>query len=96
MADSRVAFVFRVADRLLCRCWWPEEVHRKLLEALRYFTIRNIVWRALPNGLAPETVWKRFWRLSRSGGFEAFFQALAQRGPTAIVRQNDSPCALGY
>jgi len=30
-------------------------------------------------------VWKRFWRLSRSGVFEAFFQMLAETSQTAGV-----------
>jgi hypothetical protein len=36
-------------------------------------------------------VWKRFWRLSRSGTFEAFFDALAARSETAhLVQMFDS------
>ncbi|MGA8771586.1 MAG: hypothetical protein WB610_14595 [Rhodomicrobium sp.] len=29
------------------------------------------------------SVWKRFWRLSQTGTFEAFFEALANLGETA-------------
>ena len=37
------------------------------------------------------SVWKRFWRLSRTGVFEAFFQALAGLSPTAhLVQMFDS------
>jgi transposase len=36
-------------------------------------------------------VWKRFWRLSRSGTFEAFFDALAAMSETAhLVQMFDS------
>jgi hypothetical protein len=36
-------------------------------------------------------VWKRFWRLSRSGTFEAFFDALAAMNETAhLVQMFDS------
>jgi len=36
-------------------------------------------------------VWKRFSRLSRSGVFEAFFQALAELSPTShLVQMFDS------
>ena len=58
---------------------------RKFLEALHYFVVHNITWRALP----PEkfghwnSVWKRYWRLSRSRTFEAFFDALAAMSETA-------------
>jgi transposase len=45
---------------------------RKFLEALHYFTVYNITWRALPSEFGRwNSVWKRFWRLSRSGVFEA-------------------------
>jgi transposase len=65
---------------------------RKFLEALPYFTVHNITWRALPAQFGYwNSVWKRFWRLSRSGVFEAFFQALAQISPTAhLVQMFDS------
>jgi transposase len=65
---------------------------RKFLEALHYFTVHNITWRALPAQFGHwNSVWKRFWRLSRSGVFEAFFQALAQMSPTAhLVQMFDS------
>ncbi|MGH6869011.1 MAG: transposase, partial [Methylocella sp.] len=51
---------------------------RKFLEALHYFTVHNITWRALPAEFGSwNSIWKRFWRLSRSGVFETFFEALA-------------------
>ena len=47
---------------------------RKFLEALHYFAVHNITWRALPAQFGHwNSVWKRFWRLSRawcSDGFE--------------------------
>ncbi len=37
------------------------------------------------------TIWKRFWRLSQAGVFEAFFEALANRSRTAhLVQMFDS------
>ncbi len=65
---------------------------RKFLEALHYFSVHNITWRALPKEFGPwNSVWKRFWRLSRGGVFEAFFQLLAERSETAhIVQMLDS------
>ena len=51
---------------------------RRFLEALHYFVVHNITWRALPAQFRHgNSVWKRFWRLSRTGTFEAFFDALA-------------------
>jgi transposase len=65
---------------------------RRFLEALHYFTVRNITWRALPTCFGNwNSVWKRFWRLSRAGVFEAFFEALAGLSETAhLVQMFDS------
>ena len=65
---------------------------RKFLEALHYFTLHNITWRALPPEFGNwNSVWKRFWRLSRAGVFEAFFEALAALSGTAhLVQMFDS------
>ena len=65
---------------------------RKFLEALHYFVVHNITWRALPEKFGHwNSVWKRFWRLSRSGTFEAFFDALAAMSETAhLVQMFDS------
>ena len=65
---------------------------RRFLEALQYFVVHNITWRALPEKFGYwNSVWKRFWRLSRSGTFEAFFDALAALSETAhLVQMFDS------
>ena len=65
---------------------------RKFLEALHYFVVHNITWRALPKKFGHwNSVWKGFWRLSRSGIFEAFFDALAAMSETAhLVQMFDS------
>jgi transposase len=61
---------------------------RRFLEALHYFTVHNITWRALPERFGNwNSIWKRFWRLSRSGVFEAFFQLLAVCSETAHLVQ---------
>src|SRR6267378_4078751 len=61
---------------------------RKFLEALHFFTVHNLTWRALPAEYGNwNSVWKRFWRLSRSGVFEAFFQLLAETSKTAHILQ---------
>src|SRR5260370_23102062 len=65
---------------------------RKFLEALHYFSVHNITWRALPAEFGKwNSVWKRFWRLSQSGVFEAFFETLAAMSTTAhLVQMFDS------
>src|SRR3569832_2197378 len=61
---------------------------RRFLEALHYFTVHNVTWRALPAEYGRwNSLWKRFWRLSRTGVFEAFFQALAGLSQTAHLVQ---------
>ena len=71
---------------------------RKFLEALHYFTVHNITWRALPTEFgAWNTVWKRFWRLSQSGVFEAMFDILADTSDTAhLVQMFDSTIARAH
>src|SRR4249920_504705 len=65
---------------------------RKFLSALHYFSVHNITWRALPAEFGNwNSIWKRFWRLSQSGVFEAFFEALAAMSETAhLVQMFDS------
>lgn len=70
----------------------PGRDDRKFLEALHFFTVHNITWRALPPEFGQwNSVWKRFWRLSRIGVFEAFFDLLSQASTTAhLVQMFDS------
>ncbi len=65
---------------------------RKFLEALHYFAIHNITWRALPTEFGHwNSVWKRFWRLSQRGVFEAMLAILAGMSGTAhLVQMVDS------
>src|SRR3712207_577410 len=65
---------------------------RRFLEALHYSCVHNITWRALPAEFGNwNSIWKRFWRLSRAGVFEAFFDALAGLSRTAhLVQMFDS------
>ncbi|HUN39928.1 MAG TPA: transposase [Acetobacteraceae bacterium] len=66
----------------------PGRDDRKFLEAIFYFSVHNITWRALPAQFGNwNSVWKRFWRLSRAGVFEAFFQLLAEQSATAHLVQ---------
>ena len=65
---------------------------RKFLEALHYFSVNNITWRGLPEKFGHwNSIWKRFWRLSRSGVFELFFETLASLSQSAhLVQMFDS------
>jgi transposase len=65
---------------------------RKFLEALHYFTVHNITWRALPKEFGNwNSIWKRFWRLSQRGVFEAMLALLAETSGTAqLVQMVDS------
>lgn len=65
---------------------------RRFLEAIHYFAVHNVTWRALPEAFGKwNSVWKRFWRLSQAGVFEAFFDALAALSRTAhLVQMFDS------
>src|ERR1700691_5568450 len=64
------------------------EDDRRFLEALHFFTVENVRWRALPERFGPwNSVWKRFDRLSKAGVFEAFFDTLASMSSTAHILQ---------
>jgi len=71
---------------------------RKFLEALHFFTVHNLTWRAIPGEFGNwNSIWKRFWRLSQGGVFEAFFQLLAERSETAhLVQIFDSTVARAH
>lgn len=68
------------------------ENDRRFLEALHFFTVENVSWRALPNEFGNwNSVWKRFDRLGKAGVFEAFFDALAAMSPSAhLIQMFDS------
>ena len=68
------------------------EDDRRFLEALHFFTVENVRWRALPERFGHwNSVWKRFDRLSKAGVFEAFFDTLASMSATAhLIQMFDS------
>ena len=64
------------------------EDDRRFLEALHFFTVENVRWRALPERFGHwNSVWKRFDRLSKAGVFEAFLDTLASMSSTAHLLQ---------
>ena len=92
MTEDDWAIVLEVFDAAQSRSGEPGHDDRKFLEAVHYFTVHNLTWRALPTEYGNwNSVWKRFWRLSRSGVFEAFFRLLAETSQTAhLVQMFDS------
>ena len=92
MTEGDWEIVLEVFDAAQSSRGEPGHDDRKFLEALHFFTVHNITWRALPAEFGHwNSVWKRFWRLSRSGVFEAFFQLLAETSQTArLVQMFDS------
>jgi transposase len=92
MTEDDRATVLRVFAALCSRRGAKGRNDRRFLEALQYFTVYNITWRALPEDFGNwNSVWKRFWHLSRAGVFEAFFEDLAALSGTAhLVQMFDS------
>lgn len=92
MTEDDWSIVLEVFDAAQSRSGEPGHNDRKFLEALHFFTVHNLTWRALPREYGKwNSIWKRFWRLSRSGVFEAFFQLLAETSKTAhLVQMFDS------
>jgi transposase len=92
MTEDDWAIVLMVFSAAQSRRGQPGKNDRKFLEALHFFTLHNLTWRALPAAFGSwNSIWKRFWRLSRSGVMEAFFQLLAETSKTAhLVQMLDS------
>ncbi len=96
MTEEDWTIVLKVFDASCPRRGDKGRDDRKFLEALQYFVVHNITWRALPEKFGHwNSVWKRFWRLSRSGTFEAFFDALAALSETADLARARIEQAVG-
>jgi len=98
MTERDWSIVLEVFDAAQSSRGEPGHDDRKFLEAIHYFTVHSITWRALPAEYGKwNSVWKRFWRLSRSGVFEAFFQMLAECSQTAhLIQFFDSTTARAH
>jgi transposase len=76
MTERDRSIVLQVFDAAQSRRGEPGHDDRSFLEALHYFRVHSITWRSLPSHFGKwNSVRKRFWRLSRSGVFEAFSSA---------------------
>ena len=98
MTERDWQIALEVFDAVQSRRGEPGHDDRRFLEAIHYFTVHSITWRALPEEFGNwNSVWKRFWRLSRSGVFEAFFQMLAECSKTAhLIQFFDSTTARAH
>jgi transposase len=92
MTDADWVTVLKVFEGSRSRRGDKGHDDKKFLSALHYFAVHNITWRALPTEFGNwNSVWKRFWRLSQSGFFDAFFEALAAMSDSAhLVQMFDS------
>ena len=98
MTEDDWEIALKVFGAAQSRCGQSGQDDRKFMEALHFFTVHNLTWRALPATFGLwNSIWKRFWRLSRSGVFEAFFQLLAECSQTAhLVQLFDSTTARAH
>ena len=92
MDEEDWAYTLRVFRACLPQRGRKANDDRRFLEALHFFTVENVRWRALPERFGPwNSVWKRFDRLSKAGVFEAFFDALASMSSSAhLIQMFDS------
>jgi transposase len=92
MTEEEWAIVLKLFRAVRSRRGDKGRNDRKFLEALHYFAVHNITWRALPAEFGNwNSIWKRFWRLSKAGVFEAFFEVLAgMSGSAHLVQMFDS------
>src|ERR1700746_4070334 len=92
MSDSDWAIVVEAFQAARSRRGDKGRDDRKFLEALHFFTVRNITWRALPVEFGNwNSVWKRFWRLSQRRVSEAMLAILPELSGTAhLVQMVDS------
>src|ERR1700744_1576027 len=92
MNDEDWAHPLAVFRSCLPRRGRKAEDDRRFLEALHFFTVENVRWRALPDRFGHwNSVWKGFDRLSKAGVFEGFFDTLASMSSTAhLIQMFDS------
>ncbi len=98
MTERDWSIVLDVFDAAQSSRGEPGHDDRKFLTARHDLTVHSITWRALPSEYGNwNSVWQRFWRLSRSGVFEAFFQLPAEGSRTAhLVQCFDSTTARAH
>lgn len=95
MTDSDWVNALEVFRASLPRCGAKGQDDRLFLEALHYFSVHDIAWRALPERFGKwNSVWKRFDRLSKAGVFQTFFDRLAALSSSAHLVQMFDPSVM--
>ena len=80
MTDEDWAIVLKVFEASRSRRGDKGRDDRRFLEALHYFSVHNINWRALPAQFGNwNSVWKRFWRLSQTAHLVQMFDSTVVR-----------------
>src|SRR3954449_13115346 len=88
MTDAEWEIVVEAFRAARSRSGGRDQDDSKFLEALDYFTVHNITWRALPREFGKwNSIWKRFWRRSKRGLCEAMLALLAETSGTALLVQ---------
>ena len=98
MTDEDWANALTVFRAALPRRGAKRRDDRLFLEALHYFSVHNVRWRALPERFGKwNSVWKRFDRLSKAGVFDEFFDHLANLSCSAhLVQMFDSTVVCAH
>jgi hypothetical protein len=91
MAEGDWEIVLEVFEAAQSRRGEPGHDDRKFLEALHFFTVHNLTWRACLPSMATGTASGSGFGGSAAPVFEAFFQLLAEGSKTAhLVQMFDS------
>ena len=93
MTDTDWASALEVFRACLPRRGRKAGDDRLFSEAMHFFAVENVRWRALPERFGQwNSVWERFDRLSKAGVFEAFFDTLAEMRTSAhLIQMFDPP-----
>jgi transposase len=84
LSEADWAAVLEVFRTCLPRRGGKGKDDRTFLEAMRHFSGHGVSWRTLPKEFGNwNTIWKRYWRLSRSGVLKLFLDKLAASRKTA-------------
>ena len=97
MIDKKWDLVVNIFRQVCPRRGEKGHDDRRFLQALHYFAVHDVTWRSLPAEFGHwNTIWKRFSRLSLSGTFEAFFQALAACSEGAALSRCSTATARAH
>jgi transposase len=84
LSEADWAAVLKVFRACLPRRGGKGRDDRTFLEAMLHFAFQGASWRGLPREFGNwNSIWKRYWRLSRAGVFKVFFDTLAVTDRTA-------------